>query len=470
LYITSQLLINIIEVINNNIIYKMPPKKVNLKSVTKPITNHFKQFTPLEIAALRAQEQLEIAQDKIQKEKDRVQREEDEKIRNERRDAMATLISSTSNMQIEVVNTVDEVIQNLGNNVEIAKFQVTKPKQIYKKRPPEWQEIAVHYQNYKNIDKTIKAYKLLEINPNVSTWAVTLSRWSKDVNKRKLINTVRVPVIGEFLDKALADTVDNYFRNGVPMSNLIIKTTLLQLMETHNRQDLLERCNPDDPRNVRGKQWFIRIGDSWCTRFYKRHEFKSRVATTKMRNDIPADYEEKKKNFVYILSKAVGDHNVPDELVVNIDETAVQFVPSVTRTRCRKGVKRVRLIGIGMEKPQITATFGGVATGIIMEPVQLIFGGTTNRCHPNGGRTAPPDNQYYEHTASHWQTPESFITYIEKTILPYKASTIASLNYFASDKASYQIISYRPNLLLADFFFIKIKYKLAPIIIKSINL
>ena len=44
----------------------MPPKKVNLKSVTKPITNHFKQFTPLEIAALRVQEQLEIAKDKIQ--------------------------------------------------------------------------------------------------------------------------------------------------------------------------------------------------------------------------------------------------------------------------------------------------------------------------------------------------------------------------------------------------------------------
>ena len=112
----------------------MPPKKVNLKSVTKPITNHFKQFTPLKIAPLRAQElQLEIAQDKIQKEKEGVQREEDEKIRNERRDVIATLISSTSNMRIEVVNTVDEVIQNLGNNVEIAKFQVTKPKKNYKK-------------------------------------------------------------------------------------------------------------------------------------------------------------------------------------------------------------------------------------------------------------------------------------------------------------------------------------------------
>ena len=76
------------------------------------------------------------------------------------------------------------------------------------------------------------------------------------------MKSTRIPVIGEYLDNALADIVNNYFRNGVPMSNLIIKTTLLQLMETHNRHDLLERCNPDDPRNVRGKQWFIRSGES----------------------------------------------------------------------------------------------------------------------------------------------------------------------------------------------------------------
>ena len=402
-----------------------PKKAINPKSVTKSITSfNFIPLTKSESEALRAQEVLKFIEEKIQREKA-------DEVRNEasrRSEVMSSLINSTSALRIDIIKNIDEVIENLGNNVETTTFQVTKQKKSYKKRPPEWQEIAVHYQNYKNVDKTIKAYNLLETNPNVSTWAVTLSRWSKDVSNRKVIKTTRIPVIGEFLDKALAVIVNNYFRNGVPMSNFILKTTLLQLMETHNRHDLLERCNPDDPRNVRGKQWFIRLGEGWCNRFYKRHDFKSRVATTKMRNDLPNDYEEKKKNFIYILSKALGDNNVPDDLCVNIDETNVQFVPSVTRTRCPKGVKRVRLIGVGMEKPQITVTFGGSATGAILEPAQLIFGGTTNRCHPNGGRTAPPPNQYYEHTSSHWQTPESFITYITKTILSYKASTIAKLN------------------------------------------
>ena len=101
---------------------------------------------------------------------------------------------------------------------------------------------------------------------------------------------------------------------------------------------------------------------------------------------------------------------------MGIDETNTQFVPTVTKTRCRKGVKKVRLIGVGMEKPQITTTFGASASGKFVEPAQLIFGGTTVRC------------QYFDHTSSHWQTPESFITYITKTILPFKTATIERLN------------------------------------------
>ena len=402
----------------------MPPKKIDLKQITKPINSHFKTLTKIEIEAIRAQDHLDYLEEKIEKELD-------EKIKKLRIEEMAFLVNSTlttNNMRLDVINTIEEVVQNIGNNVEISNFKITKPKILYKKRPHEWKEIAIHYQNFRSVDKTIAAYNLLETNPNIATWSVTLGRWSKDVITNKELKEKRIPVIGKVLDDALADVANNYFKHGVPMSDLILKTTLMQLMETHNRHDLLERCNPNDPRNVQGKKWFIRLGRSWCHRFYKRHNLSCRVATTKMRNDLPVDYEEKKKRFTYILSRAIGDNHVPDDLILNIDETAVQFVPSVTRTRCPKGVKRVRLIGIGMEKPQITVTFGASATGDILEPAQLIFGGLTIRCHPNGGKTLPPQNMYYDHTSSHWQTPESFITYITKTLLPYKAATITKLN------------------------------------------
>jgi len=159
----------------------------------------------------------------------------------------------------------------------------------------------------------------------------------------------------------------------------------------------------------------------------RRHKFPSRRATTKMRNEIPADYEAKKEQFILHVAKAIKDHNVPDPLIVNIDETNTQFVPSVKRTRCKKGTRRVRIIGVGHEKPQITVTIGAAANGEVVEPTPLIFGGVTNRCHPNKGKSVPPAGQYYDHSKSHWQTPASFVTYITKTLISYRQRTIAQL-------------------------------------------
>lgn len=165
----------------------------------------------------------------------------------------------------------------------------------------------------------------------------------------------------------------------------------------HNRNDLLERLGDQVP--IKDK---LRFGRTWCHRFYKRHKFVSRIASTKMRDEIPADYEAKKERFLLHFSKAFNEHNIPDDLVTGGDETNSQFVPSVDKIRIKKGTRRVRLVGIGKEKLQITVNLSHNAKGDIIKPVQLIFGGKTNRCHPNNGRTHAPPGQYYEHTTSHW--------------------------------------------------------------------
>jgi hypothetical protein len=33
--------------------------------------------------------------------------------------------------------------------IDFPEFKVTKSKKVYKKRPPEWQEIAIKHQNFK---------------------------------------------------------------------------------------------------------------------------------------------------------------------------------------------------------------------------------------------------------------------------------------------------------------------------------
>ena len=301
----------------------------------------------------------------------------------------------------------DDHLVGLNLTVNTNTTEQPSTKRGYLKRPDNWREIAQEHLIFKSIDRTLKKFGLFKIHPSIDHWYKTLQRWGKDVAKEKEFVCVgRKPIYGTAIDCMLRDKVDNYFAHGLPMTDYILKLMLLELLD----EDTLAmvRC---------GK---LRFGQSWAMRFYKRHNLRSRVATTKMRDTVPADYDAKRLQYLHILSKTLHNHSIPNSLIAGVDETNAQFVPSVKRTRCRRGTKRVRLVGVGKEKPQNTTTFGGIATDDLLEPVQNIFGGTTTGCHPNKGRTPPPMGQYYAHTKSHWQSDVTFGDYIEKAIVPYK--------------------------------------------------
>ena len=102
------------------------------------------------------------------------------------------------------------------------------------------------------------------------------------------------------------------------------------------------------------------------------------------------------------------------------------------KTRAAKGAKRVRLLGVGHEKPQITVTFSMKETGDVVAMHQLIFGGKTTRCEPQ--KSSRPDT-YYDHTESHWQNPATYITFLKKVVIVDKDATIARLNLPLDQKA-----------------------------------
>jgi hypothetical protein len=122
---------------------------------------------------------------------------------------------------------------------------------------------------------------------------------------------------------------------------------------------------------------------------------------------------------------------VPKELVINCDETNVLFVPRSNYTYAHKGSKKVRAIGVGNDKAQITATIAVTESGNLL-PTQLIFEGKTERCHPRG---KPPSNIIWDHTDSHWQTPESYMRFIEQVLVPYKKEIISANNLNADQWA-----------------------------------
>ena len=105
---------------------------------------------------------------------------------------------------------------------------------------------------------------------------------------------------------------------------------------------------------------------------------------------------------------------IPDELVINWDQTGIKYVPVSQWTMAEKGSKRVELEGVN-DKRQITAVFAGSLTGDIL-PVQLVYEGTTSKCHPNG--VDFPADWLISATPNHWCNEQTMFLYITKIIVP----------------------------------------------------
>eukprot|EP00981_Chlorochromonas_danica_P000764 scaffold181_cov216-Ochromonas_danica.AAC.2 len=117
--------------------------------------------------------------------------------------------------------------------------------------------------------------------------------------------------------------------------------------------------------------------NSWSYRFYKKYKLVRRVVTTKAREE-PADYKEKKEVYIAVGARLVHEYDVPNELIIGVDETNVMFVSKAKYTFAEDGAKKVRSVGMGdNDKAQITVTLGVTAAGEVL-PAQMIFGGKTN--------------------------------------------------------------------------------------------
>ena len=76
----------------------------------------------------------------------------------------------------------------------------------------------------------------------------------------------------------------------------------------------------------------------------------------------------------------VDDHNIPDSLILNLDQTKLKYIPSANRTLAKKDSKSTGIAGSD-DKRYITGTFAvSLKEGFL--PMQLIYGGKTNQSLP----------------------------------------------------------------------------------------
>ena len=96
----------------------------------------------------------------------------------------------------------------------------------------------------------------------------------------------------------------------------------------------------------------------------------------------------------------------------------------------REGSRRVAITGIN-DKKQITAVFCANAIGEFL-PIQVIYPGKTNRCHP---KFSFPLDWSITNSENHWSTEATMIKYLEDVIVPFVIKTRENLGVSQSQPA-----------------------------------
>ena len=106
---------------------------------------------------------------------------------------------------------------------------------------------------------------------------------------------------------------------------------------------------------------------------------------------------------------------IPVKLIINFDQTALNYVPSTSWMMEKIGTSRVEVVTKD-DKQQITAMFGGSMSGDFLPP-QLIYEGKTERCLPQ--YKFPSSWHIKIHMDNHWSNEITMTQYVEMIIVPY---------------------------------------------------
>ena len=97
-----------------------------------------------------------------------------------------------------------------------------------------------------------------------------------------------------------------------------------------------------------------------------------RKGTTKANTKLPEErFQQMKASLLQQTVAVVTAHNIPPELIINLDETGVDLVPVGKWTIAPERSKRVEVMGLD-DKRQITATFAAALDGTML-PMQLLY-------------------------------------------------------------------------------------------------
>jgi len=153
---------------------------------------------------------------------------------------------------------------------------------------------------------------------------------------------------------------------------------------------------------------------SWAKSLFQRMGFTRRMKTTGKVEIPEGAKQEAELLFLHSIVTLMEEHNIPESLVMNLDQTPLKYVPVSNNTMATRGVKSVAIAGSG-DKRGITGTFVITLDGKFL-PIQLIYGGKTKQSLP---RYKFPESFSLSVNPKHFSNTEESIKIVEKIVVPY---------------------------------------------------
>ena len=124
----------------------------------------------------------------------------------------------------------------------------------------------------------------------------------------------------------------------------------------------------------------ITLTTKWARGVLKSLDWVKRHYTIAKREMNPALYKELTFSWKRKIANAIFVYKIQKEMILTFDQTVLGFTALNKSTFTGKGVHSIPIANVD-DKRQITATFCVNIVGDFL-PVQLIYGGVTDKCHP----------------------------------------------------------------------------------------
>ena len=166
---------------------------------------------------------------------------------------------------------------------------------------------------------------------------------------------------------------------------------------------------------------YIEITKSWAQRLLERMNLVKRKGTTAVKV-LPSNFEKLKKQFLSDVCSTVVMEDIPEELIVNWDQTGLKYVPVSNWTFADKGSKRVEIAGLD-DKRQLIVLLSCTMKGKLL-PTQVIYAGKTPACLPKADY---PSDWFLTYTENHWSNEQTTLGYLHNILIPYVNATRINL-------------------------------------------